>query len=175
VIAIFCGSRDWKDREAIRKVMSGLDQDGLTVIHGAQRGADVLSGEVALELGVSVIPVPADWDAYGDAAGPIRNEQMKEILVRAGKQYAQPVGCYGFHEDPRLGRGTGDMVRRARRAGIRSYVYLSITPEMVRVSGDVVCGKCDSPYWKHPKLISELDQDGNSYLELACDGRALKL
>jgi len=154
--------------------MSSLDQDGLTIIHGAQRGADILSGGVATELGISIIPVPADWDVFGYAAGPIRNEQMKEILVQAGKKYAQPIGCYAFHEDPKLGSGTRDMVRRARRAGVRSHVYLSTTPEMTRVSGEMICLDCSSPYWKHPKLISELDQDGSPFLELGCDGYAWK-
>ena len=175
MIAIFCGSREWKDEEAIRKVMSCLELDGLTILHGAQRGADILSGEVARELGVGIIPVPAEWETFGLSAGPIRNEQMKNIAVLAGKKYSQPVRCYAFHEDPMLGSGTRDMVKRARKAGIHSYVYLSVTPEMNRVDGEVICEECNFPYWKHPSVISELDWEGRSFLELSCSGKYLKL
>lgn len=175
MIAIFCGSREWEDKEAIRKVMSRLELDGLTIIHGAQRGADVLSGEVAKDLGVGVIPVEADWEIYGPKAGPIRNERMRNTIVSAGKKYSQPVSCYAFHEEPTLGSGTRDMVKRCRISGIRSYVYLSVTPEMIRVSGDVVCEECKFPYWKHPSVISELDWEGRSFLELSCLGQLLKL
>jgi hypothetical protein len=154
--------------------MSSLDLEGLIVVHGAQRGADSMSGEIAQELGASTIPMPAEWDAYGKAAGPIRNEQMKKILIRASKQYAQPVRCYAFHEDSKLGSGTRDMILRARNAGIRCNVYLSTTPEMIRVSGDVLCKKCKTSYYKHPDLISEL-YDGDPFLKLSCDGVALKL
>lgn len=175
MIALFCGSRNWTNAEAIHKVMSNLDQDGLTIIHGDQRGADRISGEIALELGASVIPVPADWETYGKSAGPIRNEQMKEILIQNRKKYFQPVSCYAFHEDPKLGVGTRDMVLRARKADIRSYVYLNTTPELMRASGEVKCYDCGLPFSKHPSVISELDQDGKPYTELSCSGLLLKL
>lgn len=176
MIAVFCGSREWTDAAAVRRVMEGLvAADGLTVIHGDQRGADLVSDSVAKELGVPVVPVPAEWEAYGRAAGPERNERMKQMLLRCGRDWGQRVACYAFHMDPRLGVGTRDMVRRCRLAGIRSYAYLGTSGECVRASGDVVCDDCGMPYRKHPSVISETDRDGNPFLELACDGRLLKL
>ena len=53
---------------------------------------------------------PADWIRHGRAAGPIRNEQM----LREGC----PDLVVAFHDDPGLGRGTADMVRRALAAGV---------------------------------------------------------
>lgn len=49
---------------------------------------------------------PADWKRYGRGAGPVRNQQMIE---EGGAD-----GCIAFPG----GRGTADMVRRAKNAGL---------------------------------------------------------
>lgn len=51
----------------------------------------------------------ADWNEYGRAAGPIRNQEM----VDAGADV-----CLAF---PTGGPGTRDCMRRARDAGIRVF------------------------------------------------------
>lgn len=178
MIAIVCGSREWTDKEAVRKVLASFREgprDLDTVIHGAQRGADNIAGDVAEELGMNVIPVEAEWKAYGSAAGPIRNDRMLQMLLKAARTWNQPVHCIAFHHDPRLGVGTKDMVYKCRREGIRASAYVHPTPTMTRASGDVLCHVCRMPYRKHPDLISELDSNGESFLELSCDGVALKL
>src|SRR5690606_30354012 len=60
---------------------------------------------LARELGWHVVAYPADWRRHGRAAGPIRNQEMAD----AGADL-----CIAFPG----GRGTADMVRRARAAGI---------------------------------------------------------
>jgi hypothetical protein len=79
---IVCGSRTWADRDAILEQLRLLPPDTV-VIHGDQRGADRLGGSAAEELGLRVMPVPADWEGYGPAAGPIRNGQMLKMLLKA--------------------------------------------------------------------------------------------
>lgn len=178
MIAIFCGSREWTDKAAVKRVMERLKQSPHqldTVIHGAQRGADTIAGQVAEELGLGVIPVPAEWDAYGRAAGPKRNDRMLDMLLKGALTYNQPVHCVGFHHDSRLGVGTRDMVRKCLKERVRCSVYLTPTPTMMRSSGEFVCRTCKLPYRKHPTLISELDSNGEPFLELSCDGLALKL
>lgn len=87
---LVCGSREWTDRDRIRFWLKKLPS-GCTVVHGdngivdpktgtAVRGADKIAGEVAAELGFKVRPFPADWDRHGDAAGPIRNQQMIDVM-----------------------------------------------------------------------------------------------
>jgi hypothetical protein len=49
---------------------------------------------------------PADWEKYGKAAGPIRNQQ---ILVEG-----KPDLVVAFQG----GRGTANMVSRAQQAGV---------------------------------------------------------
>jgi len=76
------------------------------VIHGGASGADTLAAKWAERLGVPQRVHLADWRRHGRKAGPLRNQQMLD------------------DEKPQLvlafpgGRGTADMVRRARAAGV---------------------------------------------------------
>ena len=105
---LVCGSRDWRDEQLIEAVLRELSP--WEIIHGGSRGADSLAGAVAGRLGILVKVFQAGWERHGRAAGPIRNEQML--------QEGHPDLVVAFHDDPGLGRGTADMVRRARAAGI---------------------------------------------------------
>jgi hypothetical protein len=80
-----------------------------TLIHGGACGADRLAGEWAASRGIPVEVYLADWQKYGRAAGPIRNQQM--IDRKPDMVVAFPGG-----------RGTADMVRRVRHAGIELVV-----------------------------------------------------
>jgi hypothetical protein len=111
---LVCGGRDF-DNPALMD--SALSKTGASlIITGAQRtfskekgkwiGADWQAIEWALRNEVPFLGYPARWTKEGRAAGPIRNQRMidkcKPELV------ASLPG----------GRGTADMVRRAREAGI---------------------------------------------------------
>jgi hypothetical protein len=118
---LVCGSRTFADERIVRIVMQGADWvsdaqlEALTLIHGDADGADRLAAEQAQESGSFIEPYPADWGRHGRAAGPIRNRRMLD----EGK----PDLVLAFVDKPIVGsRGTLDMVRRARRAGIPTYV-----------------------------------------------------
>jgi len=121
VFAIFCGSRYWTDREKIREVLSGLPSDA-TIIHGDAPGADSIAGWEAECTGRDVIAMPALWETLGDAAGPERNERMLRLLLWV-RDLGQEIMVVAFHEDPELGKGTRDMVNRARRAGVPIHTH----------------------------------------------------
>lgn len=106
VIALFCGSRDWTDREKIRRDLRGLP-DGSLVVEGGARGADRIAQEEAHALGLHVATVRALWDFYDRSAGYRRNEAM----LRLGPEivYAYPLA---------ESRGTAQMIRLAEDAGI---------------------------------------------------------
>src|SRR5690606_23679369 len=76
------------------------------IIHGAASGADTLAELWAEKMALGRHRFPAQWDKYGKAAGPIRNQAM----IDKGK----PQFVIAFPG----GRGTADMIRRAREAGI---------------------------------------------------------
>lgn len=107
---LVCGGRDFSDRDAVfgalDLVKSAVGE--MTVIQGGASGADALAREwCAKQPSIHMINEPADWNAHGRAAGPIRNQKMLDdhkpdcVLAFAG------------------GRGTADMVRRARAAGVK--------------------------------------------------------
>lgn len=172
-IALFCGSREWTDPEPIGKVMNKLPE-GSMIIHGDARGADLIADNEARRRGFEIMAVPADWERFGDKAGPLRNQEMLNRLIAAAGMH-QAIRAFAFHHDPWLGRGTKDMVTRCTKNRIRVEVFLSNDAEMTRASGAVVCTECNVQYWRHPTVISVLDSQGQPFLELSCDGRFLKL
>jgi len=116
---LVCGSRNWTDEETIRSVLSTYPSSTV-VVHGAcnldlyrrtgkRVGADLLAEKVAIELGMEVIPYPADWKLYGKAAGPIRNQQMLD------REYPDEV--LGFIQDTTRARGTLGMLKLAKARG----------------------------------------------------------
>lgn len=108
------GTPGWTDKEAIRRELSQYDPDDTVVIHGDAEGADRLAGEVAEELGMRVIPVPALWATQGRPAGPIRNRKMLAM---------GPDEVLAFHENIEASSGTKDMVRIAEDAGIPTTIF----------------------------------------------------
>jgi ABC-type sugar transport system substrate-binding protein len=101
------GGRDYKNKDALSAALRSatFGQDDVTIVHGGARGADALAHQIGTEKGWRVVVSPADWDALGRSAGPMRNQQM----IDAGADIV--VAAPG-------GGGTADCVRRAKRAGI---------------------------------------------------------
>jgi hypothetical protein len=91
--------RDWLDRILSRKMPA------VTIIHGAQRGADTLGKAWAEERGLPVEAFPAAWKTHGHAAGPIRNRAMAEA--------AEALVCFDGG-----GPGSKSMLTIAREKGI---------------------------------------------------------
>jgi hypothetical protein len=81
------------------------------LIEGECRGVDHLARKIAeIELHIDVRRYPADWDRYGKAAGPRRNQQMLDD--------GRPNEVWAFHDDLANSKGTKDMVERAMAADI---------------------------------------------------------
>lgn len=107
MITLVTGGRDYTDRAAIYSALDVLHAAYPinTLIHGCARGVDTICGNWALDRRIVVIRCPADWETYGKAAGAICNSEM----LKHGPTYL--VAFPG-------GRGTADMVRKARVAGL---------------------------------------------------------
>jgi hypothetical protein len=108
VRVLICGDRRWTDEEAMLRFVAQLPADAV-VIHGAARGADRMAGELAHAGGLEVLAFPADWKRYGRGAGPVRNQQMLD---------AEPDVVAYAHDDLESSKGTKDMVKRAKKAGV---------------------------------------------------------
>jgi hypothetical protein len=108
---LVCGSREFPDNDFLWTFMRGLAGTD-TVIVGGARGPDRQAESEARHRGVNVEVYPAPWEEHGKAAGPIRNQQM---LVEG-----KPDMVVALYDG--VSKGTADMIRRAREAGVHTYV-----------------------------------------------------
>jgi predicted NAD-dependent protein-ADP-ribosyltransferase YbiA (DUF1768 family) len=102
---LVCGGRDFHDIDFIVDRLLRLHErfGFTTIITGMARGPDRYAYDFAKELGIPTDEYPiekADWNQYGNAAGPRRNQRM----LISGK----PELGIAFPG----GRGTADMTRR---------------------------------------------------------------
>lgn len=105
---LVCGGRDYADWRALGDVLSAIHRERpiAAIIHGGRRGADMLAHRWAWAHAVERLVFHAEWERHGRSAGPIRNRRMLEE--------GRPDLVVAFSG----GRGTADMVRRARAAGV---------------------------------------------------------
>ena len=106
---LVCGGREYRDIERVYLVLDGIHAEtAITcIIEGGATGADYLAcrWSAARRLDQHA-RFNADWTLYGKSAGPRRNQKM----IDEGK----PDLVVAFPG----GRGTADMIRRAKAAGI---------------------------------------------------------
>jgi hypothetical protein len=107
---LVCGGRDYNNKEHLYHVLDKANYDGdIEICHGGANGADNLAEKWATDRQVNVTVFPANW-ALGRVAGPIRNQKMLETF--------KPDMVIAFPG----GRGTADMIRKARKAGVPVYI-----------------------------------------------------
>src|SRR2546425_7604608 len=105
---LVCGDRNWTNWATIyRKLITISDP---FIIEGHARGADIISYHLRMGFEWPGLSTPADWARYGKAAGPIRNQEQLDN--------GKPELGIAFHNDIAHSKGTADMVRRLRKAGI---------------------------------------------------------
>jgi hypothetical protein len=105
---LVCGGRDFADRRLIRSQLDRFHEGGMigVLINGGARGVDSIAAKWADDNWVACETYEADWKGQGRAAGPIRNQRMLDE-GKPDEVWAWPGG-----------RGTADMVRRAKAAGV---------------------------------------------------------
>jgi len=106
---LVCGGRTYSNDTRLFAVLDRLDEaKGIDVIiEGGANGADHLAWAWSQLRGVASERFEADWENQGTLAGPARNARM----LAEGK----PDLVIAFAG----GRGTADMVRKARREGVK--------------------------------------------------------
>lgn len=101
-VVIACGGRNFGDKELVCLTLDRVNAS--LVITGGASGADRLAEKWAALRGVPFIVMPALWAGEGAGAGPRRNQRMIDLGL-ATMLVAFPGG-----------RGTADMIRRAKTA-----------------------------------------------------------
>lgn len=118
---LICGSREWNDSEAIEFVIDKLISkygDDISIIHGAARGADSLAGQAATKRELVTVSCPAKWGKYDKKAGTIRNQFMLDRC--------KPQLVIAFNEDLENSKGTGHMVRIAKKVGVPAFCFICL-------------------------------------------------
>lgn len=113
---LVCGDRSWTNTRLILECMKALyyEMGYDTLIEGEARGADKIAANCAHYLGMAVLDFPADWEKFGKAAGPIRNQRMLTV--------GKPDLVVAFHNNIEESRGTKDMINKAKKACIPCYL-----------------------------------------------------
>ena len=111
---LVCGGREFDNLDLFLTSMDDIstrlnfnNKQPITIIEGGARGADFMARCYAKYCGWELKEVKADWKKYGNAAGPLRNQQMLDE--------EEPDVVIAFPG----GNGTRDMIDKARKAGIK--------------------------------------------------------
>ena len=81
---IVCGGISFRSRDYVFSVLNfhhALTPIGL-IIQGGSAGAYALAAEWAKSHDIPCIEFQADWNRYGESAGPKRNKEMLEYLMK---------------------------------------------------------------------------------------------
>src|SRR3954454_19716065 len=106
---LVCGGKDFYDRDGLYAALDGLHADHrfTVVIAGGSRGADTMAYDWAVWRGIRTKVYKAQWERYGAAAGPLRNQRMLDD--------GHPDLVMAFPG----GKGTAGMIALARQAGVK--------------------------------------------------------
>lgn len=113
MIVLVCGGRDFSDKGLVFSTMDRVlakHADGLMVLHGSAKGADLLAEEWCKSRQVMYVGVPAQWDKYGKSAGPKRNRIMRDVW--------EPKACIAF----KGGDGTRGMIGLMEEVGVKAWM-----------------------------------------------------
>lgn len=106
---LVCGGRNFNDRGAVYRKLDAIHAETpiSCIIEGGAGGADYYAALWSVRNGLyEHVRMSAGWALYGKSAGPMRNQRMLEV--------GKPDMVIAFPG----GRGTADMVRRSRQAGV---------------------------------------------------------
>lgn len=110
------GSRGFGAVDRIKPILNKIRMtcgEDLIIVSGGAEGPDQIAEQWAKEHGLQTEIFPADWDAFGQAAGPKRNQQVIDA--------ADHLIAFWDGASP----GTVDAINRARRKkGMKVEVFL---------------------------------------------------
>lgn len=111
---IIAGCRDFTDYELLREKcdyhLQNLRLEDIVIVSGHASGADSLGERYAQDRGFQLETYPADWQAHGRAAGPIRNAKMANVAH----------ALIAFWDGK--SRGTKNMIETARKYNLKVAV-----------------------------------------------------
>ncbi len=123
-------SRSWKDWDTVRRAYdeatAAHPNEVITVVHGNNPDGDREAARIATVRGCVTEGHDANWSAYGNAAGPIRNQEMVNAHADVCLAFIRPCRKAGCRKPkPHDSHGASDCVSKARAAGISVWTYRS--------------------------------------------------
>lgn len=112
---LVCGPRIWLEQKPIEQVLRQFPRG--TLVHGGARGADVICGYVAEQLGFEVRAYPVDeaLDGPWPAAGHFRNARMlRSEHPHSTGSYVDVALVFALAEA--LSKGTANMAAKLHAA-----------------------------------------------------------
>lgn len=114
---LVAGSRDWTDKETLFSILNQFEQEhpqtSKTLLSGGCRGADFIAEQFAQEHKWKIERFLPDWQKYGKAAGPIRNNLMLE-------QQPEFIFCFPLFSS----KGTLQLISQISKLSPSSKVYI---------------------------------------------------
>lgn len=116
MILIIAGGRNYHlTHQDYAQLDQLLDAHDITkVVTGGASGADSCGSSWAYKHDIPVVQYLPDWEAYGAAAGPLRNRNMAQV--------ADALAVFPG------GRGTASMITEAKRAGLEIFDFRGEQP-----------------------------------------------
>jgi len=111
---IIAGGRNFTNYQKLKQTCDHLlqNQTNIEIVSGAYyKGADKLGEQYAKERGYKITQFPANWNKYGKAAGPKRNQQMAN--------YADALIAFWDGKS----KGTKNMIDLAKQGGLKVNVH----------------------------------------------------
>jgi len=131
---IIAGSRECTDYDLMCEVIEKAKESGITIttiISGECRGVDKMGEKYAEEKGLNLISFPAKWSDI-EVEGAVIKEKMNPWKKKMEKYNS----VAGFQRNQLMAdnadaliaidlgtNGTGDMIKRAEKAGLKVYIH----------------------------------------------------
>ena len=109
--AIIAGGRDFEDYDGLCEFIADINLPIAEVVCGGAPGADALGKYWADQNNIPTKFFIADWNLYGNAAGPMRNRKMAD--------YGDALIVFWDGES----RGTKNMIEEAERKNLSIHLY----------------------------------------------------
>ncbi len=136
MILLISGSRSIDDmeifRRAIHEFMANefageyplpLNKTIYQIVSGNARGVDSVAERFAKKQGIDLAIFPANWEKHGNAAGPIRNEQMLDYGIMMADLMDVEVRLLAIPFPGAEGGGTNHMIQKCKNEGMKIFVY----------------------------------------------------
>jgi hypothetical protein len=108
-----CGPRHWYNYELLKETLDELVSSNDTLFTGGATGTDQMAERYSREcLGKEPFVKEAEWSKYGLSAGPYRNSWIANRVQK----------CIAFQPSNLSTKGTQDMVKKCRQAGVPVHI-----------------------------------------------------